>query len=93
MFGAVSRWFDARRKRREAVASAVRHFEASGQRRAMWGWCRVVGAEADDLVVRVCCWDDNIPPERIWYRVGSTGAVLGELSFEDAKQFGERAWR
>jgi hypothetical protein len=93
VFGAISRWFDARRKRREAVASAVRHFEANGGNDPLPGISCVIGEDAGDFIVRVCHGGDIIPPGRVWYRVGSNFAVLAELSFADVTRFGERYWR
>ncbi len=90
VFGALSRWLKTRTARREAVASAVRHFEATG-RRAHNSLCSVIGAEARGIVVRVCHGDVK-PPGRTWFVVGPCG-VVAELDWADAKGLGERAWR
>ena len=93
MLGALSRWLEGRRRRRAAVAAAVRHFEAAGGRDALPGISRVIGEDARGTVVRVCHGADVIPPGRAWYVVGPSGAVVAELSFEEAGRFGERYWR
>lgn len=90
MFAAFSRWLAARAHRRAVVASAVRHFEATG-RRAIRGMCVVISEEARGAVVRVCHGDTR-PPSRSWFVVGPIG-VVAELSWAEAERLGERPWR
>lgn len=78
MFEALSRWLEARRQRKAAIAAAVRHFEAATGARALRSMSWVIGCEPRGAVVRVCAEGHVKPPRRTWYVVG---------------QFGERAWR
>jgi hypothetical protein len=93
MFGALSRWLDGRRRRRAAIAAAVRQFEATTGAEAHPGISSVIGEEARGMVVRVCHGHDIKPPGRAWYVIGADGAVIAELSFAEAGRFGERLWR
>ena len=43
------------------------------------------------MVVRVCYgWQK--PPQRKWYIVGTSGAVVAELTGKDVDRFGEPVW-
>jgi hypothetical protein len=56
------------------------------------GISTVIGEDDAGLVVRVC-YGEVKPPGRAWYRVDADWSVVGELTFEQARQFGEGYWR
>lgn len=92
MFARLRRWLERRRRHREAVAVACRHFEAVTGKVAHVGISSVIGEDAGGFVVRVCHGQGR-PPGRAWFRVGIDGRVSGDLSFDDVQRFGEGLWR
>jgi hypothetical protein len=87
MFAEFWRWWTPPARRRAAVAAAVRHFEAGGQR-ARPDECQVIGRDGRGLVVRVC-FGDMIPCPRTWLVAAPNGEMVGELSWEEAERLGE----
>jgi hypothetical protein len=92
MFGFLSKWLEQRRRKRAAVDSAVRHFDATTGKSAHAGISCVIGEKAGRFIVRVC-YGEVKPPRRAWYVVAPDGSIVDEISFEQAKEFGERLWR
>jgi hypothetical protein len=92
MFGALSHWVERRRRDRAAVAAAGRHLEEASRQAAYLGISRVISEDDAGLVDRVC-YGDVKPPHRAWYRVAPDGAVVGEMTFEQDRLFGEGYWR
>jgi hypothetical protein len=93
MLGAVSGWFERRRRRRAAITVAVRHFEATTGGKALPAISSVIGDDARGTVVRVCFGTGQKPPRRAWYVVDADGVVVAELSFAEARRFGEDYWK
>jgi hypothetical protein len=79
------------RRYQGAVDGATKYFETTTGNQAHSSMSRVIAEEADGFIIRVC-YGATIPPQRVWYRIDGEG-TLSELTFEEAKQFGEKPWR
>jgi len=92
MIGCFIRMIVSRRRRKDAVARAVHHFEEQCDKPALLG--HVIHADAVRCVVRVCYKQkQNVkPPSRVWYSVADNGEIA-ELTFDEVRQFGELFWR
>jgi hypothetical protein len=93
MLKLLSRWLEAHRQRKAAVIAAVRHFEATTGAQALAGMSCFIGRDPRGAVDRICHGTQVKPPRRVWYVVGPDRRVVAELSFAEARQFGERGWK
>ena len=91
MLRSFAKWLAQRKARRVAVAAALEHFKHVHGREAHSRMSSIIAEEPNSYVVRVCHGDVK-PHRREWYRLSFDGEFLGELTFADVRQFGERPW-
>ncbi|MBL8800120.1 MAG: hypothetical protein JNM56_39930 [Planctomycetia bacterium] len=79
-------------RRRRAVKRAIEHLEAGDGPQPIYGMVRVVGAEAERVVVSVMIGDTK-PPARRFLAVADATANVAELDFVYASEkHGVQAW-
>lgn len=93
MLAPITRFFEQPRQKKAAMAAAIRKFESAGGRNALRDMTSVLHTDELGFVVRVCYMTHVIPPGRVWFRISPDVTEIHELSFDDARQFGEKPWR
>ena len=81
-------WF----RHRSAIKKAVAYFHETNGLAVHSGLSKVIGVSEYGYVVRLC-YGDGIPPRRAWFVVVSDELGIAELTFDQAKEFGEKSDR
>ena len=92
MVGRLVRWFAPIPEPHHAVRAAIERFEATTGKLGSLRNSVVIATTNKGYVVRVEHVDDAKPPDRSWYFVGSDGAGVVEMSFDQAQEHGEKTW-
>ena len=90
MIDRLRSWLDSRRRKPVVVERALAEFRRT--RTASPMGAHVLRIDSDDAIVRVMYMTGRRPPERAWFAVSRTGALVRELSFEDVASI-ESPWR
>jgi len=91
MLAQIKHFFERRRQQKAVVAVACDWLERTRRRDVLGG--RILHSDQFGFIVRIVCNTPTRPSGRAWLRVSPDMNVIQELSFDEAKQYGEMPWR